>query len=158
MAVESARLMRWNQFLTVHSSPFLFILIYTNLPGPNSSTPHVRVRNHLYLLSIIMNSNTVRRAHREDMKKLAGEHLQHALQPSDCDALRSVVERISTHARIGSFLGLFLGGLIAHRLHARRLAKFNAFCAQSMPARLIFTDGRIGEWQRAVHEIFIFIS
>lgn len=86
-----------------------------------------------------------RKSSRDDLNKLAEEHLQHDLQQSDRDALYSAARKVSTHAIIGSLLGLGLGAYMAYRLRSTRTAMFNAFRAQEKPTKVIFADGRTGE-------------
>jgi hypothetical protein len=86
-----------------------------------------------------------RKSSRDDLTKMAEEHLQHDLQQSDRDALRSAARKVSTHATIGSLLGLGLGVFMAYRLRSARTAMFNAFRAQEKPTKVLFADGRTGE-------------
>ncbi|CAI6338238.1 unnamed protein product [Periconia digitata] len=76
------------------------------------------------------------------LRKLAEEHLQHDLNQSDRDILRSAGGKVSTHAKVGSLLGLGLGVWCAFRLRSMRLAYFNAFRAMEKPVELKFADGR----------------
>lgn len=87
-----------------------------------------------------------RKSSRDDLTKLAEEHLQHDLKPSDRDVLRDAAGRVSTHAMIGSVLGLGLGVFMAYRLRSARTVMFNAFRAQEKPTKVVFADGRTGEW------------
>ncbi|KAF2653396.1 hypothetical protein K491DRAFT_603009 [Lophiostoma macrostomum CBS 122681] len=83
------------------------------------------------------------REHRSaDLRKLAEEHLQHDLDQSDRNLLRSAGGKVSTHAKIGSLVGLGLGVYCAVRLRTMRLAYFKAFRAVEKPVEVRFADGR----------------
>ncbi|KAF2266676.1 hypothetical protein CC78DRAFT_122688 [Lojkania enalia] len=77
-----------------------------------------------------------------ELRQLAEEHIKHDLNQSDRDTLRSAATKVSTHATIGSLVGLGLGVYIAIRLRRMRLAYFNAFKAMEKPVELKFADGR----------------
>jgi len=77
-----------------------------------------------------------------EINKLAEEHLQHDLRQSDRDALKSAAQKLSTHATVGSILGLGLGFLMAFRVRSARTAMFNTFRAQQKPTHVQFADGR----------------
>ncbi|KAF2013828.1 hypothetical protein BU24DRAFT_442755 [Aaosphaeria arxii CBS 175.79] len=77
-----------------------------------------------------------------DLRRLAEEHLQHDLNQSDRDTLKSAGGKVSQHAGIGSLLGLGLGVYCAFRLRNMRLAYFNAFRAMEKPVEIKFADGR----------------
>ncbi|KAF9738784.1 hypothetical protein PMIN06_010515 [Paraphaeosphaeria minitans] len=76
------------------------------------------------------------------LRKLAEEHLQHDLNQSDRDTIKSASSKVSTHAKIGSLLGIGLGVYTAFRLRSMRLAYFNAFKAMEKPVEVRFADGR----------------
>ncbi|KAF1976037.1 hypothetical protein BU23DRAFT_457290 [Bimuria novae-zelandiae CBS 107.79] len=76
------------------------------------------------------------------LRKLAEEHMQHDLNQSDRDILRSAGSKVSTHAKVGSLLGLGFGVFCAVRLRRMRLAYFNAFRAMEKPVEVKFADGR----------------
>lgn len=59
--------------------------------------------------------------------------------------LKSAGGKVSTHAGIGSGVGLALGVYCAFRLRAMRLAYFRAFRAIEKPVEVRFADGRTGE-------------
>ena len=66
------------------------------------------------------------------------------LSQADRDALRSAAGKVSTHAKIGSLLGLGLGVYCAVRLRSMRVAYFRAFRAMEKPVEIRFADGRTG--------------
>ena len=80
----------------------------------------------------------------EDIGKLAEEHFKHDLQDSDRDALKSAANKISTHATVGSLLGLGLGLFLAFRIRSSRSQMFNAFRTAEKPTHVKFADGREG--------------
>ncbi|KAL6707184.1 hypothetical protein ACN47E_004731 [Coniothyrium glycines] len=84
------------------------------------------------------------RSHRsQDLKRLAEEHIQHDLEPSDRDLLKKAGSKVSTHVTIGSGIGLGLGIYCAYRLRTMRLAYFQAFRAIEKPVEVRFADGRV---------------
>lgn len=80
----------------------------------------------------------------EDMGKLADEHYQHDLNDKDRDVLKSAASKLSTHATIGSLVGLGLGLFFAFRLRANRTKMFEAFKATDKPTHVQFAGGRTG--------------
>ncbi|KAJ4294398.1 hypothetical protein N0V90_008088 [Kalmusia sp. IMI 367209] len=76
------------------------------------------------------------------LRKLAEEHFQHDLNQSDRDIVRSAAGKVSTHAKVGSLLGLAFGVYCAVRLRSMRMAYFNAFRAMEKPVEVRFADGR----------------
>ncbi|KAL1612444.1 hypothetical protein SLS60_000671 [Paraconiothyrium brasiliense] len=76
------------------------------------------------------------------LRKLAEEHMQHDLDQSDRDILKSAGGKVSTHAKVGSLLGLGFGIYCAFRLRSMRMAYFNAFRAMEKPVEVRFADGR----------------
>ena len=79
-----------------------------------------------------------------DISALADQHLQHDLQDSDRDALKSAAGKISTHVTVGSLLGLGLGVFLAVRLRRSRTQMFQALRAKEKPTHVRFADGREG--------------
>ncbi|KAI9865074.1 MAG: hypothetical protein M1813_002392 [Trichoglossum hirsutum] len=77
-----------------------------------------------------------------DLQKLADQHLQHDLQQSDRDTLKSAASRLSTHVSVGSIVGLGLGFVLAWRFRSQRVRFFNAFRASQRPTHVKFADGR----------------
>ena len=80
----------------------------------------------------------------EDLAKIGEEHMQKDLQPSDRDRLRKAAGKVSTHATIGSLLGLGLGIAMAYRIRSNRVAVYNALKVVSRPTELIFANGARG--------------
>ncbi|QGI71104.1 hypothetical protein CEK26_003441 [Fusarium fujikuroi] len=78
----------------------------------------------------------------DELRKLAEEHFQHDLNENDRDILKTAGSKVSTHATVGSLLGLGFGVLCAFRLRKMRLAYFNAFRAVEKPVEVKFADGR----------------
>jgi len=78
----------------------------------------------------------------DDLANLAEEHLKHDLHPSDRDQLKSAASKVSTHATIGSIIGLGLGIALAFRVRGNRTAMFNAFKAAEKPTHVKFANGR----------------
>lgn len=70
--------------------------------------------------------------------------LQNSLQQSDRDALKSAASSLSTHASVGSIVGLGLGLFLAARVRANRTRMFNVFKAMEKPTQVSFADGRTG--------------
>ncbi|OKL63675.1 hypothetical protein UA08_00926 [Talaromyces atroroseus] len=83
-----------------------------------------------------------RKHRREELAKLAEQHLQHDLQPADRDALLNAATRVSTWTLIGSAVGIGLGFYVAFRLRSVRKTIFEAFKAQEKPVSVVFADGR----------------
>ncbi|KAF2102902.1 hypothetical protein NA57DRAFT_71886 [Rhizodiscina lignyota] len=77
-----------------------------------------------------------------ELTKLAEEHLKHDLRQSDRDALQSAASKLSTHATIGTIVGLGLGFFLAARIRASRTRMFNVFKAMEKPTQVSFADGR----------------
>jgi hypothetical protein len=67
-----------------------------------------------------------------------------SLEPSDRDALKSAASKLSTHANIGSLVGLGLGLALAWRIRSTRVKMFEAFKASKKPTHVRFADGREG--------------
>jgi len=85
-----------------------------------------------------------RRTHGDQLGKLAEEHFNKDLQDTDRDILRSAASKFSTHASIGSLIGVGLGALLAFRVRSARMKMFQAFKAREKPVSLQFADGRTG--------------
>ncbi|KAF2431327.1 hypothetical protein EJ08DRAFT_696417 [Tothia fuscella] len=83
-----------------------------------------------------------RKTHGQELAKLAEEHLKHDLQESDREILQRAASRFSTHATIGSILGLGLGALLAFRVRSARMRMFTAFKTKEKPTHVQFADGR----------------
>ncbi|KAL8933461.1 MAG: hypothetical protein Q9216_006352 [Gyalolechia sp. 2 TL-2023] len=78
----------------------------------------------------------------QEIAALAEDHLKHDLQDSDRDALKTAASKISTHATVGTIVGLGLGAFLAFRLRRSRMQMFNAFRAHEKPTHVKFADGR----------------
>jgi hypothetical protein len=89
----------------------------------------------------------LRRRRRDELVRLADEHLQHDLQPTDRDALKAATSKVSTWTTIGSAVGIGLGIYVAFRLRTTRKSIFEAFKAQEKPVSVVFADGRSGTLQ-----------
>lgn len=87
-----------------------------------------------------------RKSGRDELAKLAEEHMQHDLRQSDRDVLRSAASALTTRTVVGSFLGFGLGVFMAYRLRTARTNMFNAFRAREKPTMVTFADGRTGEF------------
>jgi hypothetical protein len=85
----------------------------------------------------------------DDLSQLAQEHFNHDLGEDDRAVLRSAGGRVSTHALLGSALGLGLGIFAAARLRRVRASAFAAFRAAEKPRQVVFADGRTGEFRRS---------
>lgn len=67
-----------------------------------------------------------------------------SLNQSDRDIIKSAGSKVSTHAKVGSLLGIGFGIYCAFRLRSMRLSYFNAFRAMEKPVEVRFADGRTG--------------
>lgn len=65
-----------------------------------------------------------------------------SLRQSDRDALKKGASTVSTHASVGSLVGLGLGVFLAYRIRTNRTAMFNAFKTAEKPQALKFASGR----------------
>ncbi|KAM0722786.1 hypothetical protein Q7P37_002228 [Cladosporium fusiforme] len=83
-----------------------------------------------------------RRTMGPELAKLAEEHMKHDLQQSDRDALNKAARTVSTHASVGSLLGLALGTFLAFRIRSNRSAMFKAFRTAEKPTALRFASGK----------------
>ena len=84
----------------------------------------------------------LRRSQGDELAKLAEEHFKHDLQDRDKEALKSAAAKFSTHAMIGSILGIGLGAFLAFRVRANRNKMFQAFKASERPTAVKFANGR----------------
>jgi len=80
----------------------------------------------------------------KDLAQIGESHLQRDLSQEDRDVLSKAARKVSVHATMGSLLGLGLGILAAYRIHANRVALYNAFRMVSKPSEIVFADGRRG--------------
>lgn len=81
----------------------------------------------------------------DELAELAEKHLQHDLRDSDRAVLKESAAKVSTHATLGSILGLGLGVFLAYRLRRGRANVFNALRAAEKPTHVQFADGRTGK-------------
>jgi hypothetical protein len=79
-----------------------------------------------------------------ELAQLADDHLNHDLQQSDRDALKSATQKFSTYTNVGSLLGLGLCVALAFRVRKVRAEYFKAFRAMERPTKIMFADGRTG--------------
>jgi hypothetical protein len=86
----------------------------------------------------------LRRRRRDELARLADEHMQHDLQPADRDALKAAASKVSTWTTIGSAVGIGLGLYVAFRLRTTRKVIFEAFKAREKPTSVVFANGRTG--------------
>lgn len=89
-----------------------------------------------------------------DLNALAEDHLKRDLRQSDRDVLNKAASTVSTHATVGSLLGLGLGVFLAYRLRRARTGMFTAFKAREKPTALKFADGR----EEAIPDITPFVK
>jgi hypothetical protein len=85
-----------------------------------------------------------RRSHGDQLGRLAEDHFNKDLQDSDRDTLRKAASKFSSHASIGSLIGLGFGALLAFRIRSARMKMFQAFKAREKPVSVSFADGRSG--------------
>jgi hypothetical protein len=81
----------------------------------------------------------------DDLAKLAEDHFEHDLEPSDREVLKKAAGKVSLPTTIGTLVGLGLGLYAAFKLRKVRLDVFNAFRASEKPTHVIFSGGRTGE-------------
>ncbi|KIW10499.1 hypothetical protein PV08_11463 [Exophiala spinifera] len=84
----------------------------------------------------------LRRTGGEELEKLAEEHFKHDLRDEDRDVVKRAASKVSTHAVIGSLVGVGLGSYLAYRVRANRRAFYEAFRATEKPTHVRFADGR----------------
>ncbi|KAI1293320.1 hypothetical protein F5Y03DRAFT_331592 [Xylaria venustula] len=80
--------------------------------------------------------------HHDELTKLANEHIQSDLKPSDREALIKATKRVATATTVGSLIGLGLGLYASIRLRKVRTDMFAAFRATEKPTSVIFANGR----------------
>lgn len=78
------------------------------------------------------------------MGKLAEEHFNKDLEDTDRETLKVAAAKFSSHATIGSLMGIGLGAILAFRVRSARTKVFNAFKAREKPVSVSFADGRTG--------------
>lgn len=93
----------------------------------------------------------LRRNASKEISDLAEEHIQHDLNQSDRDALKSAAGTFSTYTTIGSLLGLGLGAAMAFRVRKVRTDYFKAFRAMEKPTHVQFANGRTGMLYLFIH-------
>jgi hypothetical protein len=129
----------WLDFFLLLPS-FLFLFSFTPIPTYNKIYP---ITNTAMSESFAI----LRQRRSDELAKLADEHIQHDLQPSDRDALKSAASSISFWTTVGSAVGVSLGLFAAIRLRSTRKAFFSAVRAQEKPTKVVFEDGRTGTKQ-----------
>ncbi|KAK3377485.1 hypothetical protein B0H63DRAFT_219651 [Podospora didyma] len=77
-----------------------------------------------------------------DLAKIGEAHLKQDLESKDRDLLKSAARKVSTHATVGSLIGMGLGLAMAWRIRANRIALYNAFQTALRPTEVIFANGR----------------
>ena len=80
----------------------------------------------------------------DDLARIGEAHLKHDLSADDRARLRSAASKVTNYTTIGSLLGLGLGAAVAYRIHANRVALYNAFKMVNRPIEVIFPNGRRG--------------
>ncbi|QDS69455.1 hypothetical protein FKW77_005680 [Venturia effusa] len=83
-----------------------------------------------------------RKTHGDQLGKLAEEHFNKDLEDTDRETLKVAASKFSTHAQLGSLIGIGLGALLAFRVRSARMKVFNAFKAREKPVSVSFADGR----------------
>ncbi|KAI0432836.1 hypothetical protein F5Y09DRAFT_300534 [Xylaria sp. FL1042] len=78
----------------------------------------------------------------DELTRLANEHIQSDLEPSDREALMKATTRVATATTLGSLIGLGLGLYASFRLRKMRTEMFAAFRAGEKPTSVIFANGR----------------
>lgn len=81
----------------------------------------------------------------DELTRLANQHIQSDLEPSDRDALRKATKRVATSTVVGSLVGLGLGLYASIRLRRVRTEMFAAFRASEKPSSVLFANGREGK-------------
>ncbi|KAI1425579.1 hypothetical protein F5Y12DRAFT_361867 [Xylaria sp. FL1777] len=80
----------------------------------------------------------------DELTRLANEHINTDLEPSDRDVLIKATTRVATATTLGSLVGLGLGLYASIRLRKVRTDMFAAFRAAEKPTSVIFANGRQG--------------
>jgi len=70
--------------------------------------------------------------------------MRYSLTEGDRATLKTAANKLSTHAAIGSILGLGIGIALAWKIQSNRLRFFQAFRAMQKPTHVKFADGREG--------------
>ncbi|KAK1834894.1 hypothetical protein QBC39DRAFT_251263 [Podospora conica] len=78
----------------------------------------------------------------DDLARIGEAHLKHDLSPDDRARLRTAASKVTNYTTLGSLLGLGLGAAVAYRIHANRVALYNAFKMVNRPIEVIFPNGR----------------
>ncbi|KAI0202555.1 hypothetical protein F4808DRAFT_420560 [Astrocystis sublimbata] len=78
----------------------------------------------------------------DELAKLANQHFQSDLEPSDREALRTATRSIASSTTVGSLVGVGLGLYAAIRLRRVRTEMFAAFRATEKPRSVVFANGR----------------
>lgn len=97
----------------------------------------------------------LRKNRRDELARLADQHLQHDLRESDRNALKTAATRVSTWTLVGSAAGIGLGFFVAFRLRSARKAMFEAFKAREKPVSVVFADGRTGMYSSPFFLLFV---
>ncbi|KAF2757184.1 hypothetical protein EJ05DRAFT_477400 [Pseudovirgaria hyperparasitica] len=84
----------------------------------------------------------LRRHPNHSLADTATKHLENDLSQQDRDVLTNAAKKVSTHATVGSVVGLGLGLFAAIRLRQNRLALFKSFRAAEKPVQIVFEGGR----------------
>jgi hypothetical protein len=84
----------------------------------------------------------LRKTQGDEFAKLAEEHFKHDLTENDRDALKKAAGKFSTHALVGSLVGIGLGAFLAFRVRANRQVMYQAFKAAERPTHVKFANGR----------------
>ena len=84
----------------------------------------------------------LRRSQGDELAKLAEEHFKHDLQDQDKEQLKKAAAKFSTHALVGSVIGIGLGAFLAFRVRTARTKMFQAFKATERPTHVKFANGR----------------
>lgn len=77
----------------------------------------------------------------QEYAMLAERHMQHDLEPSDRDLLKTAAKKLGTHTTVGASLGLGLGLLLTYRLRRATYQIYNAARSVEKPVAFQFKDG-----------------